>query len=204
VAIPTKIAIGFRVHSGWAAMVAVAGWPSNPVIVDRRRIEIAEGSDRGPVQPFHTAQEMGAERGAVFLDECRAASVALASASLETAIKQTGGDRVQVCAILTGSGRRSPNLEATLASHAAIHSAEGEFFREVVARAAEHCGLRVDRTKEKELFSEAERKFGMSSPKLRETINEIGKIVGPPWREDQKFAALAAWLAMEGASLKGP
>lgn len=165
------------------------------MILDRRRLEIAEESERGPVQPFHTARDLGVDRGAIFLDQCREASIELASASLESAMKQVGGDRIQTCAILTGSGRRSPSLEATLASHAAIHSAEGEFFRDVVSQGAERCGLRAHRIKEKELFSIAESKFGMSSARLQQMLGDLGKIVGAPWRQDQKFAALAAWLA---------
>jgi hypothetical protein len=26
-------------------------------------------------------------------------------------------------------------------------------------------------------------------------LDELGKMLGPPWQQDQKFAALAAWLA---------
>ncbi len=187
--------MGFRVHSGWAAMVAVTGSPFQPVIVDRRRIELAEASERGPVQPYHRAQEMGAEHARIFLEQCRTAWNALACASLETVIKNIGGDRVRHCAVLTGSGRLATTLEATLASHAAIHTAEGEFFREIVLHAGEACGLCVQRIKEKELFERAEAKFETPSANLLETLNSLGKIVGPPWQQDQKFAALAAWLA---------
>lgn len=190
-----KIAFGFRVHSGWAALVAVTGSPAQPVILDRRRIQIGEAPVSGPVQPYHTARDLGVARGRVFLDECREAWNALASASLAGAIKSIGGDRVQVCAVLTGSGRLSPTLEATLASHAAIHTAEGELFREIVIHAGESCGLRVHRIREKELFQLAEQKFEMASASLHRGLDELGKIVGPPWQLDQKFAALAAWLA---------
>jgi len=193
--LPPQIAIGFRIHSGWAAMIAVTGSPLRPVILDRRRIEIAEASDRGPVQPYHTARDLGVARGRAFLDECRDAANVLACASLESAIKQVGGDRVECCAVLTGSGRTSPTLEATLASHAAIHTAEGEFFREVVVHAGESCGLRVCRIKEKELFGMAERKFHMTASNLQQTLDELGKIVGAPWRQDHKLAALGAWVA---------
>jgi hypothetical protein len=176
-------------------MVAVTGSPSQPVILDRRRIEIAEGSERGPVQPYHRASELGIAGARAFLEECREASTKRASAALETAIKSIGGDRVRFCAVLTASGRPSPSLEATLASHAAIHTAEGEFFREIVIGAGESCGLHVSRIKEKELFSLAERKFEMPSASLQRALDELGKMLGPPWRQDQKFAALAAWLA---------
>ncbi len=175
-------------------MVAVTGSPPRPAILDRRRIEIAEKQSSGPVQPYHTARDLGVARGKSFLEECREASKALARESLEAAIKQVGGDRVQVCAVLTGSGRLPSTLEATLASHAAIHTAEGEFFREIVIFAAESCGLRVCRIKEKELFSLAERRLELPTATLKQTLDDLGKVIGPPWRQDQKFAALAAWL----------
>jgi hypothetical protein len=190
-----EIAIGFRVHSGWAAMVAVTGSPARPVILDRRRVQIAEAPSSGPIQPYHTARDLGAERGKAFLDQCRTASQAFAGAALEAAIKNIGGDRVQCCAVLTGSGRVPPTLEATLASHAAIHTAEGEFFRAIVCDAGESCGLRVRRIREKELFTLAESKFEIPLAKIQRMLDEVGKIVGPPWQQDQKFAALAAWLA---------
>ena len=196
--LPPKIAIGFRVHSGWAAMVAVTGSPSRPVILDRRRIEIAEKPSSGPVQPYHTARDLGVAHGKAFLEECREAWKALARESLAAAIKQVGGDRVQVCAVLTGSGRLPSTLEATLASHAAIHTAEGEFFREIVVDAAEFCCLRVCRIKEKELFNLAERKLGTPTATLKQTLDDLGKVIGPPWQQDQKFATLAAWLAAAG------
>jgi hypothetical protein len=178
-------------------MVAVTGSPDRPVILDRQRVQIAEAPSTGPFQPYHTARDLGVERGKVFLDQCREAAQTFASAAVAAAIKQVGGDRVQFCAILTGSGRPSPNLEATLASHAAIHTAEGEFFREIVCYASELCGLQVRRIKEKELFNLAGSKFDMPPAKLQRTLDELGKIVGPPWQQDQKFAALAAWLAAE-------
>lgn len=177
-------------------MVAVTGSPFQPVIVDRRRIELAEASERGPVQPYHTAWDLGANHACAFLDQCRTVWNALACATLETVVKNIGGDRVRHCAVLTGSGRIAKNLEATLASHAAIHAAEGEFFREIVLHAAEACGLTVRRIKEKELFKLAEVRFETPAARLQETLNSLAKIVGPPWQQDQKLAALAAWLGV--------
>jgi hypothetical protein len=186
-----KLAIGFRVHSGWAMMVAVAGSPLRPVIVDRRRLQIAETA-----QPYHAARELGLARAGAFLNECREAACALAASELEAAVKRMGGDRVQGCAVLTGSGRLAPTLEATLNSHAAIHTAEGEFFREVVIHATELCGLSIRRIKEKELFEISSDKFRIPVGDITRGLNELGKITGPPWQQDHKFAALAAWLVL--------
>lgn len=176
-------------------MIAVAGSPLQPVILDRRRIQIAEAPSTGPIQPYHAARDLGAVRGASYLEGCRRSWNALAHASLEAAIKQIGGDRVRTAAVLTGSGRLPSTLEATLASHAAIHTAEGEFFREIVLQAAQSCGLRVRRIKEKELLKLAERKFAQPSEILQRKLDDQSRILGPPWQQDQKLAALAAWLA---------
>jgi len=173
-------------------MVAVAGSPLRPVIVERQRLQIADTA-----QPYHAARELGLARAGSFLKERRKAANVLASSALEAAIKQIGGDRVEGCAVLTGSGRLAPTLEATLNSHAAIHTAEGQFFREVVIHAAESCGLSVRRIKEKELFELAAREFRIAGGDLIRGLNDLGKITGPPWQQDHKFAALAGWLVLQ-------
>jgi hypothetical protein len=33
---------------------------------------------------------------------------------------------------------------------------------------------------------------------LQRRVAELGKPIGPPWTQDQKFAALVAWLALVG------
>ena len=40
-------ALGLRAHSGWAALVVVAGPRSSPAVVDRRRIELIDPRFRG-------------------------------------------------------------------------------------------------------------------------------------------------------------
>jgi hypothetical protein len=182
-------------------MVAVAGSPDRPAIIDRRRIQLADTPQSGAqstqtVQPYHAARAMGVIRGGAFLNKCREESNVLARSSLEAAIKQIGGDRVQCCGVLTGSGRHPATLEATLASHPAIHTAEGDFFREIVIHAAGACGLRVRQIKEKELFDLAEGEFKWSVADLNRGLNELGKTMGPPWRQDHKFAALAGWITL--------
>jgi hypothetical protein len=95
-----------------------------------------------------------------------------------------------------GSGRSTATLEATLASHAAIHTAEGVFFRETVIQAVGYCGLGVRQIKEKELLDLASRKFQTSVEDLMRGLNDLSKVMGPPWTQDHKFAALAAWLVL--------
>ena len=49
-------ALGFRAHSGWAALVAVAGTPQSGQVLLRRRIELADPKVPGSKQPYHAAE----------------------------------------------------------------------------------------------------------------------------------------------------
>src|SRR5437879_9404520 len=52
----THAALGFRAHSGWAALVVVAAPSRSPAVIVRRRIELV---DLGiPRQPYHAAQKL--------------------------------------------------------------------------------------------------------------------------------------------------
>src|SRR5258706_10634530 len=198
---PTPVAIGFRAHSGWAALVIAGGSPTAPMVLDRRRIEIADRKVRGSVQPYHEAKELGLTKAESFLRRCADSSRSLACAALRKVMHDLGeAHEVIGCGILLGSGRAMPALEAVLASHAAIHTAEGVFFREVLARAGEHCGLSCRGVREKELYSIAAEEFNIPSDDLQRRVNELGKSLGPPWTQDEKGAALVAWLAMKKPS----
>lgn len=186
-----KAAIGFRVHSGWAALVAVAGSLESPEVVARRRIEIADPGIRGSKQPFHAAEPLEFPDAKAFLDRCEESTRKLTGDALKAAIDGLRDRRFEPagCGIILGSGRTLPPLEAILKSHALIHTAEGEFYRTAVVQAAERLGLRVFGMKEKEMCAHAQG--------LIARLAEIGKSIGPPWTQDQKYAALVAWMALE-------
>ncbi|SRR5260370_24047359 len=88
--------------------------------------------------------------------------------------------------ILFASGRSLPNLAATLRSHALIHTAEREFFREVLVRASEHCSLHVTKVREREVWDRGTMVFRLPSADLQQRIGGLGRSLGPPWREDEK------------------
>ncbi|WEX91132.1 hypothetical protein PZN02_004760 [Sinorhizobium garamanticum] len=191
-------ALGFRVHSGWAALVAVAGSPDTPVIADRRRIEIADPAVPGSRQPYHAAEGLPLEKARSIIQHCEHSSERFAQRALRTAIDRLrqSGYVVVGCGVLVGSGRPLPGLEATLASHTLIHAAEGEFFRNAVRAAATACGLTVTGIRESELVARAAIDLGSSEADLLRRLADLGRSVGPPWQQDQKYAALVAWLAL--------
>jgi hypothetical protein len=191
-------ALGFRAHSGWTAMVAVAGSPGRPVVLERRRIETADTAIPGSKQPYHAAERLGVERAETLIRQCRDSSTLLAMRAVSAMVAQLkqNGLTVVGAGILFASGRPLPDLAATLRSHALIHTAEGEFFREVLVRASEHCSLHVTKVKEREVWDRGTMVFRLPSADLQQRIGGLGRSLGPPWRQDEKLASLAAWIAL--------
>jgi hypothetical protein len=137
-----SVGLGFRVHSGWAAVVAVKGPANSPAVVDRRRIELADPAIRGSLQPFHAAAELDPAAAEELIEQLADSTNALALHSLRLLIDklhQLDYQAIGSC-ILVASGRPLGTLESILASHAMIHTAEGEFFRTAIRRANETCG----------------------------------------------------------------
>ena len=192
------VALGFRAHSGWTAAVAASGSPSKPIILERRRIETADARIVGSTQPYHAARELCVEEAETLIRQCQESSTLLAmrAVSAWAAQLRQNGLTVIGAGILFASGRPLPNLAAILRSHPLIHTAEGEFFRAALVTASERCALRVTKVKEREIWERATSVFRLPIADLQRRIGELGKSVGPPWRQDEKLASLAAWIAL--------
>lgn len=182
-----RTALGFRSHSGWAAMVAVGGTPDAPRVLERRRIVIADPEFSGSKQPYHAAAELPLRKAESLVRKAIASSRALALEAMSASIGtlRTRGHEVAACGVLLASGRTLPDLEGILASHALIHTAEGEMFRHTLIWAAEQLGLPVTGVVEKRI----------DAPQLK-PVASLGKLIGPPWTLDQKYATLAGLMAL--------
>ena len=168
-------------------MVAVAGTMDTLRVLERRRIAIADAEVPGSKQPYHAAAELPFPKAEALVREAMESSRALAAEAMAAAVQtlRSQGHEVAGCGIVLGSGKALPGLEGILASHALIHTAEGEMFREVLVWAAHELGLAVTGVPAKELDAAA-----------LQRIDSFGKLIGPPWTEDQKYATVAALMAL--------
>jgi hypothetical protein len=201
-------AIGVRMHSGWGVIVCVSGNSVAPEVVDRRRIVIIEPTMEGAKQPYHFVESLGLEDAEHHLQKCAAVSQRLALKAISEMLDAVSARnyRVAGCGMLLSSGRALPALPNILASHALVHTAEGEFFRKVVREACEHCRITVVGIRERELDDRATAAFGKTAARVRQHISNLGKTVGSPWTQDEKTAALAGLIvcATNGASPTPP
>jgi hypothetical protein len=191
-------AIGFRVHSGWAAAVVVCGPVDAPVVVDRRKIQLVKTYTYTFRQPYHTAATMPSTDAVKFIRNVQSDAKRLAVASLSSlrADLAAGEFKLARGALLLASARALPKLDQILDSHALIHTADGQLFRDSLRAACAGCDLPVDGIREKELFAVASKTLGVQTAALQRRIAALGKALGPPWTQDEKFAALAAWLIL--------
>jgi hypothetical protein len=193
-------AIGFRVHSGWTAAVILCGPVHAPVVVDRRKMQLVKTFSYTFRQPYHTAEQMPRQGGAKFIRSVQADARRLAVSALKILQKGLAESdfKVGCAALLLASGRPLPMLKKILASHALIHTADGELFREGIRAACKRCELPLQAIREKELFAIATKALDIQTPVLTRRIAELGNALGPPWGQDEKFAALAAWVSLKG------
>ncbi|HUC53948.1 MAG TPA: hypothetical protein VMR90_07865 [Candidatus Cybelea sp.] len=199
-------ALGFRVHSGWAAAVAVGVEKGAPVVLARQRVHLVDTFTYEFRQPYHTAGKMLLGQAREFIARMQAEARQLACGAVrEIASKtQEQGVKLTRCGLLLASGRTLPGLEKILTSHALIHTADGELFREALLYAGARCGLREFTVKEKELLGRAGQVLRTKPDELMRRVTELGRSVGAPWSQDEKFATLAAWLASTGSAKKLP
>jgi len=191
-----KAAVGFRVHSGWTALVAVSLEKAVPTVLSRQRLQLVETFSYKFRQPFHTAETMRFEGARKFISGVRTEAEHIAYRSLRTVqldLKKLGYhlDRV---GLLLASGKPLPELEKILQSHALIHTADGELFRQALRHASTRCGLQVICTKERALLEQCVEAFSLKPSELLQRVTELGRSFGSPWSQDEKFATLAAWL----------
>jgi hypothetical protein len=191
-----RAAVGFREHTGWAAMVAVGGSERAPVVVARHRFELC--GESLPRAVYHVARDLdlaGAER---LVRKVEAGARQAAEWQLQRVVAElkAGGYRVVGAGIASGARMLPTDILEILASHPLVHAAEGQLFREALAGAAEQRGVPVTRFVQQDLYEQAAARIGMTDESLRAQLTGLGRALGPPWQRDQKEAAAAAWLSL--------
>jgi hypothetical protein len=186
-------AVGLVAKTGWAVAVVVDGSAADPVVVDRRRLDLLRPGTPGHV--YHAAAELEPGPAEVLVAHVHQEALAGACRGLAALTKDHPIDAV---GLVAASGRVPDDLAAILASHTLLHAAEGELVREALCEAAAAADLPVVRHRQKELLATATRVLGLGEAEVRARLAGLGQGLGAPWRQEQKDAALAAWLTIAG------
>lgn len=181
------IALGFRMHTGWAAMVAVN---SEYKVYLRRRVELLDGSV--PRFVYHSAAEMALPDAARLIRSAEDIALEHARQAILDAIEHLRAANLEVsaCGVAAGSTKLPRDLSTILRSHALIHAGEGTLFQKAAMEAAGQQKLAVTAVREKGLWA------GLD-PEVRLRIEKLRSEVGPPWTADQKIATAVALAALK-------
>jgi len=191
-------ALGFRLHTGWAALVVVAGAAGKFEVLLRRRVELLPPGEAIPRFVFHHAAELPAAQAAELIERAEDASRKAAQTAVKDVLDHLRSlDRVAKAAGFACGSRPVPkDLAVVLRSHPMIHSAEGALFQRAVASACESCGLASIAAREREVWTKAAATWSLAEASLCEQVDGLRKSVGAPWGTDQKTAMAFALLAL--------
>ncbi len=193
-----RTAIGFRVKSGWATAILLAGPAHAPRVLDRRVVELADPDLPVSRQPFHAtlrlheAAEENAAAGLVKIVQ------RYSRRAMTRLIKdyRSGGHELCGAGLVVGSDLDPAKIKQIGNLHIRIHAQEGRLFREVLEAALRAHGLGCLVIVERQLYNVATARLRRTETELKLYIAELGRGVGGPWRSEEKTAALAAWLAL--------
>ena len=203
------VALGFRAHSGWTAMVGLCLEKDQPRVLLRQRPKLVQQFTYEFRQPYHTAEKMPMDTAREFVSQIESAATWLAASAIRTVqldLRKQGYE-ITCFGLPVGSARPLPSFEKILLSHALVHTADGELFRRALIRACEQCHISGLTLRERELVAIACKAWKVDKNDLLVRLAKLGKPMGPPWSQDEKFAAMAAWLALLGgrkSRLTGP
>jgi hypothetical protein len=187
-------ALGFRVKSGWAAVVLLSGPIDSPQVCDSRRIDLCDARLPETRQPYHAGMgklEMDTRKVSRRVRVVR--YVARQSIAALLAGYQKKGYTIKRAALVVGS-QIDP---ASIANpHIRAHAFEGQLFRSALEQALRAHRIRRAVLIERDIYAKAAAQLKESSDKLRHMIQKFGRFTEGPWRVEEKLAALGAWLAL--------
>lgn len=191
-----SVALGMRSHTGWAAVVALAGPVASPEVVAKRRIQMARTFDEGAV--YHKGQELSLTQAEALVRSSEERFERTAREALVDLVAELRAARCEpvTSGLVSGDGKALPPLASILRSHALVHAAEGEFYRRILLRASEACRIPALPIPAKEIEARPAGALRIAPARLPARLAALGKASGRPWARDQKESALAAWIAL--------
>ena len=179
-------------------MVAVSLEDGLPVVLERRKLLLVKTFSYTFRQPYHTAEKIPLGDATEFVRGVELESRELALAGIRALQKELAQLEYKLvgAGLLLASGRALPEFEKILASHALIHTADGELFRESIRSACQQAKLSMTAIRERDLLTTAADRLKKRAQFLTRHVAALGKSIGPPWTQDEKFATLAATLAL--------
>ncbi len=187
--------LGFRVKTGRAIVVALAGPASAPRLLFRREVQLCDPNVPESRQPYHGGimPFVPAPPKAVARGRKAALRVGIAVVRALAEELRLAGFHLAGVALVVSS---NPDLSRIGSSHVRAHALEGVLFREVLEAGARASRVPSTLVLEREALARASRALRRPERRLHGALAELGAQAGRPWRAEEKSATLGAWLAL--------
>ena len=188
------LSFGFRVKSGFAVMVALAGPATSPTAIARRIVLLSDPKIEQTRQPYHdgfgTAQENQKEiaRLTRIIERCATRSIDELLADGMFAARRWRGAGLVVGSVIDPVSVGNPHIRA--------HANEGRLFRVVLEAALAGRGVSSSVIVERELGARAVDTLKRPAAQIRTLVAALGARLDGPWRAEEKAAATAAWMKL--------
>jgi hypothetical protein len=191
---PVAAAVGFRVKSGWATAVLLAGPLNSPRVIERRAIDLSDPAVSGSRQPYHAVME-AARKDAARIEKqlCRIVRDTTKTSVTDFLDAHRSAHDIHFAGIVVGSDIDPDKIKN---DHIRAHALEGRLFRTAVEEALQSLGVPCLVIVERGAYTQAAAALQRSEDELRGAVTALGRTLGGPWRADEKTATLAAWMAL--------
>jgi hypothetical protein len=192
---PLPAALGFRVKSGWARAVLLAGPWSSPTFVRSQPALLSDPNVPATKQPYHAVLELRGKQRTIVVEKLLKLVGAAAERSVTNLLKQAGdtGYAVHGAALVVGSLLDPASLHN---EHIRAHGLEGQLFQTVLKDAFHAQGIPCAVMLEKGAYARAARELRTTEGAAKRMIAKLGESQDGCWRAEEKLAALAAWMAL--------
>src|SRR5574338_826691 len=189
--------LGFRVKSGWAAVVLLTNTVDVPRVSDIGRIDLCDPRHPETRQPYHAATgKLETDSTKISQRECVVRDISRQALTKLIKCYKKKGFQIQRAALVVGS-RIDP---VTIGNpHIRAHALEGRLFRTVLEEGLHVHDIRTELLLERDAYSSVAARLDQSTDDLRHIIQNLGRsqaAIDCSWRAEQKLAALAALLVL--------
>ncbi len=190
-----RVAIGLRAKTGRAIAVIVGGSPEAPLIIAKTEIKLFDPKLPATAQPYHKVMEMTWAQSQRAVKESVRAIRKVATKALAKLVKEQASTGMHVRAVgIVGAEDR--DLSRIGNSHIRAHAAEGVLFRRVLDDAAVGNDLPFRMFPERKFAELVQDELGSRTNSVKKSLDEAARRLPPPWRADEKLAAMAAWMML--------
>jgi hypothetical protein len=180
--------VGLRVKSGYAIGIVLQGPESSPTALERHLVELCDPRLDETRQPYHSGFGEA---------EADARKIARREKLIEQAAERSVAALCRIdhaAAVLVVGSVIDPDTVGNL--HIRAHANEGRLFRTVLETALRARGIDCAVVVEKRLPASARACLKRTEAEIGQTVATFGKVLGRPWRTDEKSAAIGAWMAL--------